>query len=301
MLNKLALLLIVFSFLSCHTYKHLNHDTLNTIPFTLTDHNNISIEAVINQKDTVNLMFHTAANSLDLTKQASQKTSSIQWDNEVEVNTWGGSASSTTSNNNTLAINGRIWDSLTIWQNENSGPTTDGKFGPNLFAGKVIAIDYDKSEITLHQSIPEYSKEYLKLPLSFENDMMFIESVSTVGEDHYTNRFLIHSGFGGTILYDDAFANESKLGQRISISSQQELKDSHGNTLITKKGEIPLFTIGNFEFKNMPVGFFEGSIGRQKISVLGGDVLKRFNIIIDSDRTFIYLKPNDFFDVGFSG
>jgi len=33
-------------------------------------------------------------------------------------------------------------------------------------------------------------------------------------------------------------------------------------------------------------------IGRQKMSILGGDVIKRFNIIIDAKRNYIYLKKN---------
>lgn len=299
MIKKLILIIIGFSLCSCHKSTSIEDNILHTIPFTLTEHNNISIKAVLNKKDTVNLMFHTAANSLDLTKKAAKKINSINWDNETEVNTWGGNATSKTSKNNTLEINGLKWDSLTIWENENSGPTTDGKFGPTLFAGKVIEINYNKGVITLHKIVPKYSKDYIKLPISIENKMMFIECISTIGEDNYTNRFLIHSGFGGTILYDDSFIAKSKIGQRIKIKSQQELKDSYGNILMTKKGEIPLFTIGGFNFKNMPVGFFEGSIGRQKMSILGGDILKRFNIIIDSKREIIYIKQNQLLNTPF--
>ena len=33
----------------------------DTIPFVLTDANNISIQSILNETDTLNLMFHTAA------------------------------------------------------------------------------------------------------------------------------------------------------------------------------------------------------------------------------------------------
>lgn len=42
-----------------------------------------------------------------------------------------------------------------------------------------------------------------------------------------------------------------------------------------------------------------GSIGRQKMSVLGGDLLKHFNIIIDRKNGFIYIKPNQLMDTPF--
>ena len=47
---------------------------------------------------------------------------------------------------------------------------------------------------------------------------------------------------------------------------------------------------------DITVGFFSGAIGRQKMSVLGGNVLKRFNILIDSEREHIYLKSNGLVD-----
>ncbi len=70
------------------------------------------------------------------------------------------------------------------------------------------------------------------------------------------------------------------------------MKDSYGNILKTKKAIMPLVKIGNEQLTDVPVGFFEGAIGRQKMSILGGDILKRFNWIIDAERKFIYLKAN---------
>jgi hypothetical protein len=58
------------------------------------------------------------------------------------------------------------------------------------------------------------------------------------------------------------------------------------------KAILPALKIGTVKLSNVPVGFFSGALGRQKMSVLGGDILKRFNIIIDSKREYIYLKPN---------
>jgi len=50
--------------------------------------------------------------------------------------------------------------------------------------------------------------------------------------------------------------------------------------------------MGETSFTDLTVRFFEGSIGRQKMSVLGGDLLRRFNILLGTERKFIYLKAN---------
>ena len=264
----------------------------DTIAFQLTDHNNISIQATLNSADTVQLMFHTAANGVTLIEEAAGRCSSIRWNAKEEVKSWGGESKSRYSESNTLQIGVFQWEDISIWENTNSGPTTDGKFGPNLFDNKIIEIDFDNSILILHYQLPEAITGFEKLPLRYQNGFMFIDGVSTVGEQIYPNQFLIHSGYGGTILYDDQFVSESKIGLHINITDEQELKDSYGNAIKTKKGSLPNLTIGTESFNDIPVGFFEGSIGRQKMSVLGGNLLKRLNIIIEANRAHIYIKPN---------
>jgi hypothetical protein len=45
---------------------------------------------------------------------------------------------------------------------------------------------------------------------------------------------------------------------------EKELRDSYGNVLKTKKGKLPKSVIGKEAFKDIPAGFFEGTIRRQK-------------------------------------
>lgn len=63
---------------------------------------------------------------------------------------------------------------------------------------------------------------------------------------------------------------------------------------------LPAFQIAGIEFVKVPIGFFEGSIYRQKMSVLGGNTLKRFHIIFDLKNSHIYLRPNRLWDIPYS-
>jgi len=295
---------LLVNFNSCkNSDKHAltkTNEKVISIPFELTSHNNISVKAVLNKLDTLNLMFHTAATSTTLTTEAINKLTNINWDAEQDVNSWGGKSSARYSEINSLEISNMKWDSIAIWETKNSGPTTDGKFGPNLFAGNVIEIAFDKSIIKIHDKLPEEVEGFVKKQLFFEDQFMFVQGISSVNNVNLENRFLIHSGYGGTILFDDKFVAENKIGEQIEIIDEKELKDSYGNVLKTKKGKLPKFTIGEIDFEDMPVGFFEGTIGRQKMSIIGGDLLKRFNIIIDANREYIYIKPNQLTELAYS-
>ena len=274
---------------------------IETIPFELTDHNNMSIKAILNEYDTLNLMFHTAASDVSLIKAATSKLTTIKWNQADTVKSGGGETTSRNSSNNKLEIGGFVWDSMPLWECENSGPTTDGKFGPDFFEGKAIEIDFDKSLILIHSSLPDKSTNFSKLKLENNDGSMFVEGTSIVGGSVYVNKYLIHSGYGGTILYDDKFVETSQIGNALEVIDEKQLKDSYGNIIKVMKAKVPIFKIGKTSFLDMPVGFFEGTIGRQSMSVLGGDLLKRFNIIFDIERAYIYLKPNNLNNLPYTG
>lgn len=273
---------------------------IDTIPFVLTSHNNISIQAILNKKDTVALMFHTAAGSVSLIEEATKRLTSINWGEAESVKSWGGESTSRGSGSNSLKIGTTEWENVTFWECKNSGPFTDGKFGANMFQEKIIELNFDKSQLILHKSLPNKIDNFEKLDLKYEGGRMFIEGLSLIGEQAFSNKYLIHSGYAGTLLYDDKFVASSKIGGQLETLDEKELKDSYGNTVKVKKAKLPTFKIGKEELINMPVGFFEGSIGRQNMSVLGGDIIKRFNIIIDADRTHIYLCPNSLKNLPYS-
>ncbi len=277
--------------------KALEDTIIESIPFELTEHNNIVIQAILNNQDSLRFMFHTATSSLTVIRDHAK---SIVWDKEETVESWGGASNAKYSTNNSLSIGNFKWDSLAIWENENSGHTTDGKFGPNLFEDKIIEIDFDKSVINIHRNLPSKVRSYEKLVLNAGNGFMFIEGTSKIGTNRFTNQFLIHSGFGGTLLFDDETVKNQQLDGQLKVIREGELKDSYGNVIKTKKAVLPLFTIGDKKFRKLTVGFFEGAVGRQKMSVIGSELLKRFNIIIDAKREYIYLKANGLEKIAFN-
>ncbi|GAB3946471.1 hypothetical protein GCM10028805_17050 [Spirosoma harenae] len=184
---------------------------------------------------------------------------------------------------------------MPLWENINSGPQTDGKFGIDLFENSVIELDFDNKQVTLYPALPDKIKTYDKRKLIFENDLMFVEADCEIDKKIIKNKFLLHSGYSGGVLFDDQFVQDNKIDEKLKTIAEKELKDSFGNVLKTKKAILPAFIIGDNQLATIPVGFFTGAIGRQKMSIIGGDVLKRFNIVIDAKREFIYLKANSLF------
>ena len=159
--------------------------SVTRIPFTLTESNNISVQVTINGTDKLDLMFHTAVDSISLTRAAVEKIPSLEMNESVEVQSWGGTAQASVSTGNRLQIGNLEWNEQTIFVDELSGPGTDGKFGPNLFAGMILEINFDNRELVIHTTLPPHATEtastYQRLDFSVHQGAMYVVGELTVG------------------------------------------------------------------------------------------------------------------------
>lgn len=276
--------------------------TSDTIPFSLTEGNNIVIKTIVNGVDSLNLMFHTAAGAIALIKDATAKMESLNLDRNVEgASGWGGGGTMRASTGNSVQIGDLNWRDLVIYEDDRSGRGTDGKFGPTLFNDKILELDFEKQRMIVHSRTPVIGGGYSRYDLIFKGSSMFLEGDFNIGPGQLlTEELLIHSGYSGTVLLNDDFVSEHRIGDKLETIKESELRDSFGNIVKTKKAILPYLSIGESTFSEMPIGFFEGSIGRQKMSVMGGDLIKRFNIIIDLQNAYIYLKPNSLMPLVFT-
>ncbi|HQR33601.1 MAG TPA: hypothetical protein PLK30_12765 [Blastocatellia bacterium] len=260
-----------------------------TIPFTLTDHNNIVVSAILNDTDSLNLMLHTASSDLRLTEDAVRKSKTIKFTATDKVKSWGGEADSRSSKGNRLQIGELKRDSIDIWEDKNSGYDTDGKFGLDFFQNRIVEIDFDQRRIALHDKLPGKVEMYERLKIESQNGLLLVVGNCLIEGKTYTNKFLVHSGYSGGALLDDAFAANAGVDGKIKITEESSLKDSFGNTIKVKKGILPVFMLGSSRLSNVPVGFFAGNIGAQKMSVIGGEILKQFNLIFDIANHDLYI------------
>ena len=259
------------------------------IPFTLTDQNNIVVSTLLNGTDTLNLMLHTASLDVRLTEDAVRKSKSIKFTATDKVKSWGGEADSRSSKGNRLQIGELLRNDIDIWEDKNSGKDTDGKFGLDFFQNRIVEIDFDHRLIALHDKLPGKIEKYERLKMENQNGLLLVLGSCLIEGKTYTNKFLIHSGYSGGILLDDAFAAKAGVDGKIKITDESSLKDSFGNAIKVKKGILPVFVLGSSRISNVPVGFFAGAIGAQKMSIIGSEILKQFNLIFDIANNDLYI------------
>lgn len=248
---------------------------------------------MINNLDTLEMMFHLAEGSVSIITEILDSINSVNLaEDSNTIKTWGGNAKARYSEVNSIKIGSTTKDSIPIHETRLSGPMTDGKFGPNYFGNRLIELDYDEQILVAHDALPQSINAYTKFDIEIDRGMMFLSGLLSIDNEMIEHQFLLHTGYGGRLLLDDQFVNKYNLDNKLETISQGELKDSHGNIIKTKKAILPAIRFQEHQFTELPIGFFAGAIGRQKMSVMGCDLIRRFNIIIDRANHFIYLKPN---------
>ncbi|GAA4161579.1 hypothetical protein GCM10022217_27500 [Chryseobacterium ginsenosidimutans] len=274
MLNKtIFFILLYFSFSTVKAQE--------TIPFRITKHNNIIVKTLVNDKDSLDLMFQIAMEDASISPERIRKADHIIFKDEI-------------SDKNTIKIGNKKYENIRFFDNELTGHEADGKIGTGIFKGKIFKIDYDNNQFVIYDKMPDL-KDYQSIPLFSENGQLYIVADNVIEDQQQEVYFLMQSGYSGGLIYSNEFADGKDLDKKLKITGEKTMKNSAGQSVITKQGILPFMKVGNFVLKDVTAGFFVGDIKIQKRNYFGADLLRRFNWIFDAERNVVYIKPSKYF------
>ncbi len=215
--------------------------------------------------------------------------------------------------NNTLKLPGIIVDSLNFHINDYEiltsvyGERIDGIIGYSFFNRYIVKIDYDSMKIHV------FSKGSMKYPrgghlLKPLLVNLLIQS-ATIGEDVTRfSRFYFDTGAGLCLLLSQDFVQDSAV-----VSPQQKRVitqvEGMGGKKMMELTVVKNFKLGPYKFKKVPAYVFDDEFNVTSYPYLGGlignDILRRFNTIINYEKRDVYLVPNthfrDPFDYSYTG
>lgn len=187
------------------------------------------------------------------------------------------------------------------------GEHIDGIIGYSVLSRYIIKLNYDSSIIEF------WTKGILKYPrgghlLKPIISTLPVQAVRVRDERTINGRFLYDMGAGMNMIFSTEFLKDSAL---LYKSRKLFVKEAEGlggkiDMAITVIKEVKL---GPYRFRNVPVYVFDDEFNATSYPYLGGlignDLLRRFNVILNYDKRDIYLLPNthfnDPFDYSYSG
>jgi hypothetical protein len=208
----------------------------------------------------------------------------------------GGVSNDKISKFNKLEISGLTWDSVSMLVKYQGKPNADGVIGYNVFNDKVVEIDYDKEIMIIHPELPAKLNGYTSYPLKFRRGLSFIELTLNNGNNTIKGLFDFDTGSSSTLFLNNSFSARHKLHSLEKIGSD-DIKGSGLNKVRIDYLVLPKLSIGGIELSDIKIDA-ENSDAETgtPFNIVGNDILKRFNVVVDYQNDVVYLKPNNLVD-----
>lgn len=187
------------------------------------------------------------------------------------------------------------------------GFRVDGIIGYSFFRRYIVALDYNTGMLSVYTpGTYKYPKNGTYLKPAFTNIPVTRHEIGDL--KNYFSNFYFDTGAGMCIMLSEQFVTDSVL-----LSSKRKIVATQVEGLVgkinMKLSTIKTVKIGPYRFKKVPVHIYKDSVNvfsyPSLAGLLGSDLLRRFNIVLNYPDRTIHLSPNshyrDAFDYSYTG
>jgi hypothetical protein len=187
------------------------------------------------------------------------------------------------------------------------GVRIDGIIGYSILNRYIVKLDYDSMKLSFNtKGTIRYPRGgYLLKPVI---NQLVAQNLKVRDEKAINARFIYDMGAGVCMLLSKDFVSDSEF---IDKRKKRWIKEGEGlggkidmELLVMKEVKL-----GPYRFRNVPVHIFDDVNNVTSYPYMGGllgnDILRRFNVIINYSKSDIYIVPNTHytepFDYSYSG
>jgi hypothetical protein len=256
----------------------------DSIPFSMKG-NRVYLKGTLNNSKPLDIQFDLGAGISNISHRSVKKVN-ITFDGKATLHNDQGSNEAPTSSINHLDIAGLQWDSLSFIQTKNMNRDEDLIVGNSLFQNKVLEVNYDKFILTILDTLPSIPYGYSKHEIILEQHRPIFKSTLTINSRDYTDWFVFDTGNNGSMWIREDFSRQHNVWSKY----KRILGIGKRHVVI-----VPKIKIGETEFEEVIANASkpEGK-NASGYSIIGNELLKRYNFILDNQNGCIYLKPNHF-------
>lgn len=215
--------------------------------------------------------------------------------------------------NQRLKFPGLTIDSLNFHINDYSiltavyGEQIDGIIGYAVLSRYIVKIDYDSAKVFF------CSRGTIRYPrgghlLKPQISQLISQPLRVRDAKTINSNFLFDIGAGLCMLFSKEFIEDSNFLDKKRRRWPKE-GEGLGGKIDMELTVIKEVKIGPYRFRNVPAFIFSDDYNVTSYPLMGGlignDVMRRFNVILNYDRGDVYITPNqhfrEMFDYSYSG
>ncbi len=287
LLNKTDSCFTKFKSLETKNFSKINPPQTTIIPIILSKDNNIETSAILNKKDSMKLLFDSGATGFYLKKTAIKKF----------LNPENKPLTMKDISDNHFQLGNLEWNHEQIYPLETTGDCCEGMYGWDSFDGKIVTIDYDKNKMTVSTKKAKVEPEYERFEMELMKEHFCIQLELEIDDKRYKSRFLFDTGFQKTLMLDhDLMNNLNAPIADLPLLKKSVMYNSRKEEIPVNIYSTPKLVFGKYILENVPVQLNSTTKPAGYLTnLVGNEVLKRFNVILDFQENVVYLKPNHLF------
>lgn len=178
----------------------------------------------------------------------------------------------------------------------------DGIIGCDFINQFVVEIDYQNKIMNLYNPRTyAYSGrgEVIPLILAAGKTPLVSTKIILEGRAPIEAKLEVDTGADGTFVINSPLVSRQKLAEAISKSGQSNNNGAGGEQSLLV-GRVKAMQLGRLAFDNPPVGLSQDTAGagasEENDGVIGGEIFRRFKVILDFSRKRMILEPNKSFN-----
>ncbi len=178
------------------------------------------------------------------------------------------------------------------------GRRIDGVLGYEIFNRFVVEFDYASKIVRFHEPQTfEYAGRGKRLALTIEDNTPFIRAtIATIKAKSFESKFLIDTGSTGTLNLNSPFVVQNKLLEIVPNTRAITFGALLAGKSSGRIGRINNLRFGDIVVANPLVNFSQSTQGADGDTeyggIIGGEVLRRFKLVVDYSRKQIIFEPN---------
>lgn len=279
-----------------YTNKKNRQSKLDTIPFRLGEDNRIYLKGTINNSKPLKLMFDTGASANVLVKSIIGDKVTVSLNGSTVNSGSDGVSTVSISSGNTMNINNLVWDNVRLLVIDYGSQEFDGVLGWISFENKIIEIDYNKQILVIHKSMETIPSGFAKIDTKQIGSLFYIKGTTIVNNKESEGWLEFDTGYDSNLLLSQHYAKERGLNNVMKSTGTSNISGSTGVNWKANNYILPTLKIGSYEVSNVHISIYEKDPGGDRHNdLLGNELLKKFNAVIDFKNYEIYLKPNNLY------
>jgi hypothetical protein len=185
------------------------------------------------------------------------------------------------------------------------GLAVNGIIGYRFFADNTVEIDYERKKLHVYKALSGLGKRirrFTEVDMTLENHKPFVMIDVATAQGIFKSKLLVDSGNSDALwLFSD-----SQSGIMLPEPNLQDyLGRGFSGEIYGKRARVSKISWASFRFEN-PLAAFPDTVSVKHIirvkdrkGSIGGEILRRFSVVMDYSSQRMFIRPNRFLDEPF--